>query len=255
MKKTRNRFRKRVKRRTQKKGGFWPFTTFTQQTNILSKEEQQKKCPNYDKECDLTDTQLTNTKNNTNKINPTWKTCIYVGQTTDYKINYHIFYITPENVIIKSIDSIQIPQFTVNGSKHKIMIEDKYISCFLLICGEWYAIMRLFGTTLNTDVFARTEKNKAFYKLPKGIQITYVKEPSPINNTIITIPENLYTLVEDGSIKTIEIKDDFVKNINKSTDLLAFDVLQEFFGQKILADTVKEAVAQEATFSIFNWFL
>ena len=174
---TNKRQAKKKHRRTQKKGGFWPFTTFREQTNIITKEEQQQKCMNYNKSCPTFDTQLTNTKNVKNKINPTWKTCIYAYADNKYEINYHIFYITPQNVIIKSIDSIQIPEFTVNGRKHTIMIEDKYISCFVLICGEWYAIMRLFGTTLNTELLARTEKNRAFYKLPPQININYVKEP------------------------------------------------------------------------------
>ena len=240
--------KKKVNKRRTKKGGFWPFTTFNKQTNIISEEEQQKKCMNYDKKCNMLDTQLTNTKNNTNKINPTWKTCIYKGKSVDYNINYHIFYITPQNVVIKSIDSIQIPEFTVNGSKHKIMIEDKYISCFLLVCGEWYAIMRLFGTTINTELLARTEKNKAFYKLPKEIIIDYVKEPSPTENTI---PNNVYTLVENNK-ETIKINDNLVKNINKTTDRIAFGVLQEFFEQKILADSVKETIVEESVFSFLN---
>jgi hypothetical protein len=55
------------RRRTQKKGGFWPFTTFREQTDYISKEEHQKKCMNFDKPCPMLDTQLTNTKNVTNK--------------------------------------------------------------------------------------------------------------------------------------------------------------------------------------------
>ena len=209
---------------------------------------------NFDKTCPILDTQLTNTKNVTNKINPTWKTCIYSYAENKYEINYHIFYITPQNVVIKSIDSIQIPEFTVNGKKHTIMIEDKYISCFLLICGEWYAIMRLFGTTLNTELLARTEKNRAFFKLPPEININYVKEPSPHKHTIITIPSSVYTLVnENDSIKTIKLNDNVVKNINRETDLLAYGVLSEFFSQKIFADSIKEEVVEDSVFSFMNW--
>jgi hypothetical protein len=242
------------RRRTQKKGGFWPFTTFREQTDYISKEEHQKKCMNFDKTCPMLDTQLTNTKNVTNKINPTWKTCIYGYAENKYEINYHIFYITPQNVVIKSIDSIQIPEFTVNGKKHTIMIEDKYISCFLLICGEWYAIMRLFGTTLNTELLARTEKNRAFFKLPPEININYVKEPSPHKHTIINIPPSVYTLVnENDSIKTIKLNDNVVKNINRETDLLAYGVLSEFFTQKMIADGLKEEVVEDSVFSFMNW--
>jgi hypothetical protein len=247
--------KKKVNKRRTRKGGFWPFTTFREQTNPVTKEHQQKNCPDYEKKCEIFDTQLTNTKNVANKINPTWKTCIYGFRGNKYEINYHIFYITPQNVVIKSIDSIQIPEFTVNGSKHKIIIEDKYISCFVFVCGEWYAIMRLFGTTINTELLARTEKNKAFYKLPTEIIIDYLKKkPSPIENTIITIPNNVYTFVENKeTIKTIKINDHLVKNINKTTDLIAFGVLQEFFEQKILADSVKETVVEESVFSFLNW--
>jgi hypothetical protein len=113
--------------------------------------------------------------------------------------------------------------------------------------------MRLFGTTINTELLARTEKNKAFYKLPKEIIIDYLKKPSPIENTIITIPNNVYTFVENKeTIKTIKINDHLVKNINKTTDLIAFGVLQEFFEQKILADSVKETVVEESVFSFLN---
>ena len=114
--------------------------------------------------------------------------------------------------------------------------------------------MRLFGTTLNTELLARTEKNRAFFKLPPEININYVKDPSPHEHTIITIPSSVYTLVnENDSIKTIKINDTVVKNINRETDLLAYSVLSEFFTQKMIADVLKEDVVEESVFSFMNW--
>jgi hypothetical protein len=90
-----------------------------------------------------------------NKINEIWETCIQSNR---------ILYITPKNVLIKSIETIQIPEFCVNAGRNPIRIENKCVGCFLKVRGIWYAIMRLFGTTLNTGYFALTEKNKVFYK-------------------------------------------------------------------------------------------
>jgi hypothetical protein len=85
--------------------------------------------------------------------NEIWKTCVTVEER-----EYHIIHITPKNVLIKSIETMQHPLFIVKignfgARSYKIRIEDKYIACFLRIGTQWYVIMRLFGTTLNTGFF------------------------------------------------------------------------------------------------------
>ena len=101
---------------------------------------------------------------------------------------------------IKSIESLQVPEFIVKlptenePIKCKIMIEDKYVGCFLNVCGQWYAIMRLFGTTLNTGILALTETNKAYYRV-KNIEID-AKDPET-GSSLITIPQGSYTESEE----------------------------------------------------------
>ena len=62
-------------------------------------------CNNSTISCDIMDTQFSE------KINHTWKTCIKMND----KYN-HIIYVTSTNVLIKSIETIQIPEFYVKFS-------------------------------------------------------------------------------------------------------------------------------------------
>jgi len=153
---------------------------------------------------------------------------------------------------------MQIPQFMIGLGESqppvscKVMIEDKFVSCFLLICNEWYVIMRLFGKTLNRMYFARTEKNKVFYKL-KNININ-ASDPNVGNGTgLITFPTNSYTelnisyiMTTDKNSKHILLKEDFFTNINKKNSPQVFKVLQRFRQQKIFANAQKQAAAQDA---------
>jgi hypothetical protein len=50
-------------------------------------------------------------------------------------------------------------------AKCNIMIEDKYVAAFIWLCGDWYAVMRLFGKPVLPGVLADTEKNRVFFKL------------------------------------------------------------------------------------------
>lgn len=175
-----------------------------------------------------------------------------------------MIYITPLNVIIKSIETIQIPEFmvrivdtdatgnrTAKNVKCNIKIEDKYVGCFVSINGYWYAIMRLFGSTLNTEYFARTEKNRVFYKL-EGMSVDI--DPTTGDGTgVITVNENMYhqkynkTLLGNSKSPTITIKQKF-ENINKNTgaQVHIFASLQEFRQQKLLGNDAK----QEAVSSV-----
>ena len=234
------------KKNKTRKGGVWPFNTSEQDSEYI------KKCNNTETKCDTFDSQITNKNNITNKINPTWKTCINMN-----KINNHIIYITPENVAIKSIETLQIPEFTLSinneTKKYKIQIEDKYISCFLLICGEWYVMMRLFGKTLNTGYTARTEKNRVFFKLSN---IKFVYDENGSKDTTITIPNENYVDVElstklsTSNSPTIQLKDCF-ENIDKKNSV--FNVLQRFRQQKLFANSAKNEAATNSVDGVFSW--
>jgi hypothetical protein len=255
---------KKEKKRTNRKtkhirGGWnwlWPFGS----------RANQSKCPNANK-CDLTDTQYSN------KLNETWKTCIKMN-----KINNDIYYITPQNVTIKSIETVQIPEFVVNlgnsgsNDKCKIMIEDKYIGCFLYFCGNWYAIMRLFGKTLNEGLLARTEANRAFFKLyqrrfetapPRGARSKLSVELPVENsnglkgskfdfdandpnkgNSVVGLDKDIYTEVSIQQVlstsdsKTIKLVEGCYENIDKKSEDV-FKILQEFRLQKVLGNNIK----------------
>lgn len=213
------------------------------------------KCSGTNVPCKTLDTQYTG------KLNQTWDTCIKING-----IQNHILYITPSNVIIKSIESAQIPEFKVKMNNVptacKIMIEDKYVSCFLYVCGNWYAIMRLLGKTINTEFLARTEKNRAFFKL-SGIDIDIDKSNPNNGSGLIVIPENQYTTVEKKHIlstsKTpvIQLTANSFINIDKKSvvnDQKIFNVLQRFRQEKVAGNAVKQGVAIETTEAIVDIF-
>jgi hypothetical protein len=180
----------------------------------------------------------------------------------------HIVYITPTNVLIKSIESLQIPEFYVKfpndttSTKCNIMIEDKYISCFLFICGEWYVMMRLFGKTLNTQYFARTEKNKVFYKL-KNIYIDLdTTNPENSGDGSILIPGESYSefnnsrlLSTSNTTKEIKLSENYFTNVNKNNDAKMFNVLQRFRQEKLYANNLKKDIAQEVAKDVIFGFL
>jgi hypothetical protein len=181
------------------------------------------------------------------KINQVWDTCIRMND-----VNNHMIYVTPHNLVIKSIETLQIPEFHVslaNGTPilTNIMIEDKYINCFVYYCNNWYAIMRLFGTTINTGPFARTEKNKAYYKLSNNVTVDSI-DPNK-GSGLITILSDFDVVTQSKILKTsnaqiIKLKDHTVKNINKSNNLYTFNVLQRFRQEKHAANSGKTSLVQ-----------
>jgi hypothetical protein len=195
-------------------------------------------CPDTQVNCNLLDKHYTEG----NKSNEVWDTCINMNG-----INNHIIYVTSKNVLIKSVETFQVPEFVVKfeGDTEprtcKIMIEDKYIACFLKICGQWYAMMRLFGKTLNTGYLARTEKNKVFYRISN----MEIDANDPVNGTgLIKIPKDSYKdsdstpIFSTSSTKVIELTDKCFENINKQTSNV-FNVLQRFRQQKQAANDAK----------------
>jgi len=206
------------------------------------------KCPKI-KQCSTSDTQITNIGNVRNKVNPTWKTCINING-----IIHDILYITPQNVVIKSIESTQIPEFTINNKICKIQIEKKYISCFLFICGEWYAIMRLIGHVLNVGPTALVSKNRAFFKLSN---IIFNVGNTNINTTIIITNDNYSyntnttsQILGTSNSPTVQLKNCFEVVDDKNS---VFNVLKRFRQQKVIANSVKNDIALNSTESLFKW--
>jgi hypothetical protein len=209
-------------------------------------------CPNAKLACNWFDKHYTAN----GKLNETWDTCIDMNG-----IKNHVIYVTSENVIIKSIETLQVPEFKVKlptenePIKCKIMIEDKYVGCFLNVCGEWYVIMRLFGTTINTGVLALTETNKAYYKI-MNIEID-ANDPET-GSSLISIPQGSYTesgvdlTLATSNTKVIKLNDNCFKNINKEDD--TFKVLQRFRQQKILAEAGKEEAVYQVASNVFDFF-
>jgi hypothetical protein len=233
-KKTRRHVKKNNKKTTRK------YTKKTKNVKKLSgiAKGVDSNCPNSQVNCNLFDKHYTEG----NKLNETWDTCINMNG-----INNHIIYITSKNVAIKSVETPQVPEFVVKFEGEddprtcKIMIEDKYIACFLKICGQWYAMMRLFGKTLNTGYLARTEKNKVFYRI-SNIEID-ANDTSNVTG-LIKIPKDSYKdsdanpFFSTSSTKVIELTDKCFENINKQS-VNVFNVLQRFRQQKLAANEAK----------------
>jgi hypothetical protein len=234
--------RKRTKRRVKKnnKKTSRKYTKRTKNTKKMSGTAKgiESNCPDTQVNCNLLDKHYTEG----NKSNEVWDTCINMNG-----INNHIIYVTSKNVLIKSVETLQVPEFVVKfeGDDEprtcKIMIEDKYIACFLKICGQWYAMMRLFGKTLNTGYLARTEKNKVFYRISN----MEIDANDPSNGTgLIKIPKDSYKdsdstpIFSTSSTKVIELTDKCFENINKQTGNV-FNVLQRFRQQKLAANDAK----------------
>jgi hypothetical protein len=182
-----------------------------------------KSCPKSQDPCDFSDTQ------HPPKINKLWETCI-----NENGVNNHILYITPlNNLLIKDIETMRVPLFQINKNICKIQIEDKFVNCFLNICDKWYAIMRLFGKTLNTGVFARTETNKAFYEL-KFINVDKETGSIEIKNFEVLKKKLLFS----NNTPIIKLNNDTFTNIRKDNDV--FKILQKFRQQKIVGNAIKE---------------
>lgn len=240
--------RKRTKRRV-KKNNKKTTRKYTKRTKNMKRSKQlsgiakgvESNCPDTQVNCNLLDKHYTEG----NKSNEVWDTCINMNG-----INNHIIYVTSKNVFIKSVETLQVPEFVVKfeGDDEprtcKIMIEDKYIACFLKICGQWYAMMRLFGKTLNTGYLARTEKNKVFYRI-SNLEID-ANDPSG-GTGLIKIPTDSYKdsdstpIFSTSSTKVIDLADKCFENINKQTGNV-FNVLQRFRQQKLAANDAKYQV-------------
>ncbi len=204
-------------------------TSRQSQAVVKGGADPQRECPDEDKWCPMFDTLMKNRMGNS-----IWKTCLYL-----HRIHYHITYIIPRNVNIKSINTLQVPEFFCNinnkNVRCKVKINDMYVACFLQICNNWYAIMRLWGKTLNTGLFARTDTNQAFYhlkdfKLSDDGVISFL----PTN---YTIKENsIFILSPHDSIKLV-LNPTVYSPIEKKNSVegrAIFKVLNTFRKKKIL---------------------
>jgi hypothetical protein len=204
----------------------------------------QQLCSNSLVKCNLLDKHYTEN----NKENEVWDTCIHMNG-----INNHIIYITPKNVVIKKIETAVIPEFAVklsdenNKSLCKIMIKDKYVGCFLKICGHWYAFMRLFGKTFNSFILSKPDKNNSYYKI-KNIEIE-ANDPEK-GSGIIKIPKEYYEnfnanpFFSTSKNKIIKLKENCFKKIDEE-NINEYNLLQRFRFQKILGAGEKEGVVYE----------
>jgi hypothetical protein len=185
--------------------------------------------------CNIFDSYLIKADKNSNNC---WRTCIQQNG-----VKNDILYITPINVLIKSIETIQHPDFlaTLDRSepkKIKMMIEGKYINCFLKIQDKWYAIMRLFGTTLNTGIFAFTEKNKAFYRLNNiDIDLRSTVDDHVVGNGLIQLNSSQFIQKNQD----VNINPEFFQNITSQDSV--YDLLRNFRLQKIHGNAEKTGLA------------
>jgi hypothetical protein len=121
--------------------------------------------------------------------------------------------------------------------------------------------MRLFGTTINVGVLARTEKNKAYYKINHEhikININTETPDNATSNSSIQIPNDKITIIDESYIfstsktKTLQLSSDCYENINKTNDPIAFNVLQRFRQQKVIGNAVKQEAAWNLAETLFG---
>jgi hypothetical protein len=210
---------------------------FTRRHNI-----EMSACPDKDVPCDTMDTKLDGA------INPTWMTCI-----TKRGVKYHIKYVTPANMFVKSIESAQIPHFNVvapDGAsvmECKLKIENKFVSCFLKICGEWYAIMRLLGKTINTGVLAMTVRNRAYYRLDtKYIDIDEKTGLVKFAKDAIEKTENGWYILMTKKTPGLILGNKVWEPVDRAHNGEVFRVLNTFRIQKLIGNSMKYYAMGEA---------
>lgn len=224
--------RHKTKRHTHIRGGGL-FTRRKPETKSKRHVIQQSACNKKDVPCDIFDTRVDGT------INPMWHTCL-----KKRGINYHIKYITPANMLIKSVESAQIPHFNVAmttnlPAEYKLKIEDKFVSCFLKICGEWYAVMRLFGKTLNDGILALTVRNRVFYRVNTE-RIKINEETGVISISPESVKQtNEYYIFKTKQTPILNISISAVEHVDRKHNEEVFRVLNTFRIQKIVGNAMK----------------
>lgn len=241
-----------------KKGGLFGFSNKEQHIDkpIGNDDVDVFTCPNVNIKCPILDKDITKSP----KYNSVWNSCIYAWMGFG---NQHITYITQSNILIKNVETIQIPTFNVsiNGKiqSYPIKIENKYVNSFIKICGRWYAMMRLFGHTLFTKYIVRNEASKTFYILDERITFNEMNGLITMDSSYINVEIKRKVLQGLTPTETIILKETMYENINKKNGPLvdkktgkrqAFWILNEFRLQKMLGNDVKYEIAEEGLESI-----
>ena len=183
--------------------------------------------------------------------NQVWNTCITLDGITK-----HILYITPKNVIIKSIDTIQVPRFVakINKTQMECTIaftpvcnesvftfsfntvkrcnKQHYVSCFLRHCGTWYAIM--------------IQPYSAIYNVHLFYKINHVK--NMLNNQGEVVFSNKNMVMGPPSnghgFKELTLNPDYLEEIVETSPI--YPLLKRFVTEKIVANVAKQMVVGTA---------
>ena len=175
---------------------------------------------------------------------------------------------TPCNTVIKQVSSVTIPEFRVDyentKSNRKMMIDDRYVACFLKICKDWYVILRLFGhTNIPEHGLDNPEQDRAFYKLANGVILntarglesdSYIKiDPSKCET-----PPYKYTALSTSSAPSTKIQSKYVTHVTSTmivNGVRVFNVLDEFREQKLFASEVKRLGVELAAMAGIDYLI
>lgn len=140
------------------------------------------------------------------KVNPSGK---YYNQYHKMCVfEFIIYYVTPKYYIEPNLESIITSKFSMllgNSPEivsRKVKIENKYVSSFVQIDNDWYAVMRVLWTS-DSLVFSHV-KHRVFFKLSPNVLRRK-------NNGLLEFSKSeSYELLSGDTIK---IKDNYVENI------------------------------------------
>jgi hypothetical protein len=252
--KTKKTNKHRRKTKKNKKGGDMqpPPVAQPQLLKLQSMQTQVKNtindnCVKYYKKNDsffnsiLSNNSIFSSEEITKKKNKTWKKF-----TLSPNEEWNGFYfITQLNANIRSLDTMQIPKFVfdinISGDVRElelsIMIEDKYINCFVYHCGNWYAIMRIWGLSLQPDIGILKKNTDAFNLYYKLINISFdfdVNKPTE-GTSIITVDSENFVIFNDGN--SIKLKPQCFELIQKETiidgETKIYNILEDFRNSEI----------------------
>jgi len=143
----------------------------------------------------------------TGKKNKTWESAITDGATA-IKVTF-LTAINQWQRALETSNSLEFIVKLVNEERVQIMIKNRYIACFINLCGEWYAIMRLYGTVVSPIMLSGLNTpSDTFYKL-KDVAVddsslitikNYVEMPTPFS--IFSTPTKIIKLL-DSSVESV----------------------------------------------------
>ena len=167
--------------------------------------------------------------------NQIWNTCIDV----DGKI-HHILYLTPKNVIIKSIDTYQIPTFVVRMEKTQVTcsftFDGNYVSCFLRHCGSWYILLIQKNSMVYNDFL--------YYK---------IKHTKNVLNKDGELSFKLDMFMDTPNSPVLELKPEYLEEVSQRSPF--WKVLQKFKFEKNIARDLKEIGALIVADTAFDAFI